>query len=46
MVERPDTSPLKYIDAHGRVHVEKELSAEELIRAYKRRTRKENRTHE
>lgn len=46
VVERPDTSPLKYIDAQGRVHVEKELSAEELIRAWQRRTRKENRTHE
>jgi hypothetical protein len=46
IVDRPDTSPLKYIDARGRVHIEKELSAEELIRTWQRRTRKENRTHE
>ena len=36
-----DRPPLKYIDVHGRVHREEELSAEELIRRYEAQQREE-----
>ena len=37
-------SPLVYIDAHGHVHHEKELSAEELIRRHERSKRRGKKT--